>query len=353
MKIEELLRLTIEKEASDLHLSVGIPPSLRIDGNLVFTGLPSLTQKICKELCYSLLSEEQKNRFEKSKELDFSYGIPGLGRFRVNLSYQRDSVGAAFRPISGEIPDFKELGLPIEIMEKFSSLHRGFILVTGPTGDGKSTTLASMVKYISEHRRCHIVSIEDPIEYLFEHKKSIINQRELGGDTLSFAGALKHVLRQDPDVVLVGEMRDLETVASALTVAETGHLVLSTLHCGEAVESINRIIDIFPANQQRQVKVQLSLTLSGVIAQQLLPQASGKGRVLATEIMIINPAIRNLIRENRPGEIYSQIQTGTKIGMKTMNQSLLELYRNKEITLETAINRSPNPEELERLIETK
>ncbi|MFA5393184.1 MAG: type IV pilus twitching motility protein PilT [Candidatus Ratteibacteria bacterium] len=353
MKINELLTLAAEKNASDLHLSPNIAPCLRVDGELVFTETTALNAESCKDLCYSILTEEQKTRFENFKELDFSYGIPGVGRFRVNYYYQRGSISGAFRLILTETPNFQELGLPIPVMQKFCSLSRGFILATGATGSGKSTTLAAMINQINENRKCHIITVEDPIEYLFKHKKSIVNQRELGGDTLSFSEALKHMLREDPDVVLVGEMRDLETVSSALKLAETGHLVLSTLHCGEAVESINRIIDIFPTNQQQQTRVQLSLTLYGVISQQLLPRMDGKGRVLATEVMVVTPAIRNLIRENKPQEIVSHLQMGLNLGMETMNRSLLRLYRKKEISLETAINASSNPKELEELINRK
>ncbi|MFH2068228.1 MAG: type IV pilus twitching motility protein PilT [Candidatus Omnitrophota bacterium] len=353
MKINELLTLAAERNASDLHLSPNIPPCLRIDGELVFMETPALTAESCQDLCYSILTEEQKTRFENFKELDFSYGIHGIGRFRVNYYFQRSSVSGAFRLILTETPTFQQLGLPVPIMQKFCSLSRGFILATGATGSGKSTTLAAMVNQINENRRCHIITVEDPIEYLFKHKKSIVNQRELGGDTLSFNEALKHTLREDPDVVLVGEMRDLETVSSALKLAETGHLVLSTLHCGEAIESINRIIDIFPTNQQQQTRVQLSLTLYGVIAQQLLPRTGGKGRVLATEIMVVTPAIRNLIRENKPQEIISHLQMGLDLGMETMNRSLFRLYRKKEISLETAINASSNSKELEELISRK
>ncbi len=353
MKIEKLLRLTIEKKASDLHLSAGIPPHFRIDGELVAADLPSLTKEDCRELSYSILNEGQKNRFEKFKELDFSYGISGLGRFRINLYWQRGSISVAFRPIPFEIPTFEELGLPVNEMRKFASLNSGFILITGPTGSGKSTTLASLIDYINQTRHCHIISIEDPIEYLFKHKKSIVNQRELGEDTLSFSEGLRHILREDPNVIFIGEMRDLETISSALTLAETGHLVLSTLHIGEATETVNRIIDIFPAAQQNQVKVQLSLTLSGVVVQQLLPLANGKGRVLATETMIVTSAIRNLIREGKPQEIYSHLQMGTRSGMKTMNRSLYELYQQKKIVLETALRRSPRLEELKNMLKEK
>jgi len=348
--IDTLLKLTVEKGASDLHLSAGTPPCLRIDGELQFCDLPPLTAELCHELCYSLLEHEQKRRFETFKELDFSHGVSGLGRFRVNYYYQRGSIGAAFRPILTEVPGFDVLGLPQAAVRKLASMPKGFVLVVGPTGSGKSTTLASMINYINHTQRSHIITIEDPIEYLFRHHTSVIHQREMGGDTLSFAESLKHVLRQDPDVVLVGEMRDLETVVAALNIAETGHLVFSTLHCGEAVEAISRVIDIFPIGQQQQVKVQLSLTLSGVIAQQLLPRASGKGRVLATEVMLVNTAIKNLIREGRPQEIYSHLQMGSKHGMSTMNQSLYRLYRQKEISLETALNASSNQKELETLI---
>lgn len=353
MKINELLTLAAEKKASDLHLSPDIPPCLRINGELIFLETAALTAESCQDLCYSILAETQKTRFEKSKELDFSYGITGVGRFRVNYYYQRGSISGAFRLILTETPTFQQLGLPVPIMQKFCSLSRGFILATGATGSGKSTTLASMINQINENRRCRIITVEDPIEYLFKHKRSIVNQRELGGDTLSFSEALKHTLREDPDVVLVGEMRDLETVSSALKLAETGHLVLSTLHCGEAIESINRIIDIFPSGQQQQIRVQLSLTLYGVIAQQLLPRMNGEGRVLATEIMVVNPAIRNLIRENKPQEIISHLQMGLNLGMETMNRSLLRLYRKKEISLETAINASSNSKELEEMISRK
>ena len=328
-------------------------PCLRIDGELVLLETPALTQSACRELCYSILNDEQKARFENVKELDFSYGISGVGRFRVNYYYQRSSVSAAFRLIPTEIPDFEQLGLPASVLKKFCSLSRGFVLASGATGSGKSTTLAAMINYINEYRKCHIITIEDPIEYLFRHRKSIVNQRELGGDTLSFSEALKHTLREDPDVVLVGEIRDLETVSSALKLAETGHLVLSTLHCGEAIESINRIIDIFPTNQQQQTRVQLSLTLSGVIAQQLIPRAGGQGRVLATEVMVVTPAIRNLIREGKPQEIISHMQMGMNLEMETMNRSLLRLYRKKEITCLTAINASSNPKELEELLKVK
>lgn len=350
MNLNELLKETVEKKASDLHISVGIPPYFRIDGKLVPAELPVLSFETCKELCYSILNEEQKNKFEKFKELDFSYGVSGVSRFRINFYWQRGSIAAAFRPIPFHIPGFEELGLPLDVMKKFASLPRGFVLITGPTGSGKSTTLASLINYINEIKPCHIISIEDPIEYLFKHKKSIIHQREIEEDTISFTESLRHVLREDPDIVFIGEMRDMETVRASLNIAETGHLVFSTLHTGEAVEVINRIIDIFPPDQQQQIRIQLSLTLSGVVWQQLLPKTIGKGRILGTEVMIVTPAIRNLIRENKPHEIYSHILLGKKHGMNTMNQSLLQLYNKKEITFETALERSPKPDELLKLI---
>ena len=344
--INQLLVLAVENRSSDLHLSAGIPPCLRIDGELVLLETPPLSAESCRELCYYILNEAQKTRFENFKELDFAHEISGLGRFRVNYYYQRSSVSAAFRLIPTKIPTFEQLGLPVRVMQKLCSLSRGFVLVTGSTGSGKSTTLAAMVNYINEHRRSHIITVEDPIEYLFKHKKSVVSQRELGGDTLSFGEALKRTLREDPDVILVGEMRDLETVSSALKLAETGHLTLSTLHCGEAVEAINRIIDVFPTGQQQQTIVQLSLTLYGVIAQQLLPKTGGQGRMLASEVMLVTPAIKNMIRENKPQEIVSHLQMGRELGMETMNHSLLKLYHRNEIALETAIEASPNPKEL-------
>ena len=350
MSIKEFLKETVERKASDLHISAGVPPCFRIDGNLVPVELPALSPETSKALCYSILNEEQKKHFEKFKEIDFSYGISGISRFRVNLYWQRGSVAGAFRPIPFQIPSFEELYLPIDIMKKFSSFTHGSVFVTGPTGSGKSTTVAALINYINETKHYHIISVEDPIEYLFKHKKSIIHQREIEEDTTSFAEALRHILREDPDMVFIGEMRDMETVKSALNIAETGHLVFSTLHTGEAVEVINRIIDIFPPGQQQQIRIQLSLTLSGVMCQQLLPKAGGKGRVLATEVMIMTPAIKNLIRENKPHEIYSHILLGKKYGMNTMNQFLVKLYREKVITFETAVERSAKPGELIKLI---
>lgn len=351
MKINDLLQLAAEKGASDIHIAAGTPVFLRIDGELSQLETSSLSPESSKELCYSILTEAQKNKLESLKELDFSHGISGVGRFRGNYYYQRGSVGATFRIISDKIPDFGGLGLPVETMQKLCSMPHGLVLVTGSTGSGKSTTLASMVNHINETRKCHIVTIEDPIEYLFKRKQSYIRQREVGSDTLSYDQALIHSLRQDPDVLLIGEIRDLESVTSTLRLAELGRMAFSTLHCGEAGEAVNRIVDIFPANHQQQIRVQLSLTLMGVIAQRLLPRAGGPGRVLAAEVMIVTPAIRNLIREGKPHEIASHIQMGRQYGMRTMNHSLLDLWREKEITQETALNASTNRKELKELMD--
>jgi twitching motility protein PilT len=350
MKIDELLKLAVAKGASDIHLAAGTPVFMRVDGALLPLEDSPLTAEASKELCYSILTEQQKKKFESLKELDFSYGISGVGRFRGNCYFQRGSVGATFRIISDKIPDFEQLGLPAETIKKLCAMPHGLVLVTGSTGSGKSTTLASMVNYINETRKCHIVTIEDPIEHLFKRKQSYIRQREVGSDTLSYDQALIHSLRQDPDVLLIGEIRDLESVSSTLRLAELGRLAFSTLHCGEAGEVINRVIDIFPANHQQQIRVQLSLTLMGVIAQQLLPRAGSQGRVLAAEVMIVTPAIRNLIREGKPQEIASHIQMGGQYGMTTMNNSLRKLCRENKITQETALNASANPKELKELL---
>jgi twitching motility protein PilT len=297
-------------------------------------------------LCYSILTDAQKHKFEEHNELDLSFGVKGLSRFRGNVFMQRGAVAGAFRSIPFEIRTFKDLGLP-EVMNELVKKPRGLILCTGPTGSGKSTTLASMIDRINSERYEHIITVEDPIEYLHGHKKCLINQREVNADTASFKDALKYVLRQDPDVVLIGEMRDLETIEAALTVSETGHLTLATLHTNSAVQTINRIIDVFPAHQQEQIRVQLSFVLEGILSQQLIAKKSGKGRALAVELLIPNPAIRNLIREDKVHQIYSTMQTGqTKFGMQTMNQSLIELYTKGHISYEDAIGRSPVPEEL-------
>lgn len=352
LSLEQLLRLVLEKKATDLHLTVNLPPQLRINGELVLTDFSPLKQEDIQKLTYSILSENQIKRFEQEKELDTSYGISGLGRFRVNLYYQRGSIACAIRFIPYEIPSLESLGLP-EVVRKFVNYHAGLILVTGAVGSGKSTTLASMLEYINSFRRCHIITIEDPIEYLHRHRMATIDQREIGRDTLSFSHALKYVFRQDPDVVMIGEMRDLETMRTALTLAETGHLIFGTLHTMDATHAITRIIDVFPPYQQEQIRVQLSLVLIGVIVQQLIPRLDGKGRVLAVEIMKVTPAISNLIRENQLQQVYSLIQTGKSEGMVTMNHSLLELYKNRLIGMEEALKRSPDPKELMSLLGRK
>jgi twitching motility protein PilT len=344
--IYDLLKVMIEKGASDLHVTTGSPPRLRVDGKLVPLDYPNLAPAETKTLCYSILTDAQKHRFEENNELDLSFGVKGLSRFRGNIFMQRGAVAAAFRTIPFEIRAFNELGLP-EIVNDLVKKPRGLILVTGATGSGKSTTLAAMVDRINSERFDHIITVEDPIEYLHTHKKCLINQREVNADTSSFKTALRYVLRQDPDVVLIGEMRDLETIEAALTVAETGHLTLATLHTNSAVQTINRIIDVFPPHQQEQIRVQLSFVLEGILAQQLITKKSGKGRVLAIELLVPNPAIRNLIREDKIHQIYGMMQTGqAKYGMQTMNQSLFELYSKGALSYEDAVGRSPVPDEL-------
>jgi len=346
MELTELLYLMIERDASDLHITVGSPPQIRADGHLTSVGDEPLTSKDTRKLCYSILTDSQKKKFEEQNELDLSIGVKGLSRFRANMFMQRGSVAGAFRNIPYKVGTFQELGLP-PIAKELTHKPQGLILVTGPTGSGKSTTLAAMVDEINNTRHEHIITIEDPIEYIHPHKKSIVNQREVGTDTYTFKEALKYILRQDPDVVLIGELRDLETIESALTIAETGHFALSTLHTNSCVQTINRVIDVFPAFQQHQVRVQLSMVLEGVLSQQLIPKTNRKGRALAVEVMIPNPAIRNLIREEKVHQIYSQMQVGqAKFGMQTMNQSLLQLIQHHQITREEALARSYDPEEL-------
>lgn len=333
-----------------MHLTVNTPPQIRIDGKLCPLDLPPLTPADTKRLAYSMMTDSQKQRFEENLELDFSFGVKNLSRFRANIFTQKGAVAAVFRMIPFEIKAFAQLGLP-PIVEKLCEKPRGLVLVTGPTGSGKSTTLATMIDKINRERHEHIVTIEDPIEFLHLHKNCIVNQREVNSDTHSFANALRAVLREDPDVVLVGEMRDLETVESALRIAETGHLTFATLHTNTAYSTINRIIDIFPAHQQAQIRTQLSLVLEGILCQNLLARASGSGRVMAMEILIPNSAIRNLIREDKIHQIYSAMQTGQdKFGMQTFNQSLASLYLSKLITLEDAMAKSPNQDELRDLI---
>jgi len=349
----DLLKMMIEKGASDLHITTGSPPRLRVDGKLVPIDHPPLTPADTKALCYSVLTDAQKHKYEENNELDLSFAIKGVSRFRANIFVQRGAVAAAFRTIPFDIKGFKELGLP-EIVNDLCKKTQGLLLVTGPTGCGKSTTLAAMVDRINSERFAHIITVEDPIEYLHHHKKCLINQREVASDTHSFGNALKYVLRQDPDVVLIGEMRDLETIEAALTVSETGHLTLATLHTNSAVQTINRIIDVFPPHQQEQIRVQVSFVLEGVLAQQLIPKKTGHGRVLAFELLVPNPAIRNLIREDKLHQIYSMMQTGqARFGMQTMNQSLNDLYSRGLITYEDAVGRSYLPEELISMIQRK
>jgi len=352
ISLSELLRKLSELNGSDLHITTGSPPQVRVDGHLrPLENYRVLTSADTKQLAYSVLTDAQKHRFEEDLELDFSFGVKGLSRFRANLFNQRGAVGAVFRAIPYEIKAFEQLGLPA-IVQQLCDKPRGLILVTGPTGSGKSTTLAAMIDKINRDRREHILTIEDPIEFLHNHKNCVVNQREVNADTHGFAQALRTALRQDPDVVLVGEMRDLETIESALRIAETGHLTLATLHTNSAASTINRIIDVFPSDQQSQIRAQLSLVLEGILCQALLPRAEGSGRAMALEIMVPNSAIRNLIREDKVHQIYSMMQTGQdKYGMQTFNQALATLYHKRIITMDTALQRSSNVDELRELIE--
>ena len=348
--LNSMLKTMTEQGASDLHVTTNSPPMIRVDGVLKPLNCPPLTPSDTKQICYSILTDKQKQRLEENLELDFSFGIKGLSRFRSNVFHQRGALAAAFRQIPYEIRGFRELGLP-PVIETLCKKPRGLVLVTGPTGSGKSTTLAAMLDRVNQDRNEHIVTIEDPVEYLHSHKGCIVNQRELHADTHSFANALKSVLRQDPDVCLVGEMRDYETVEAALRIAETGHLTFATLHTNSAAETINRIIDVFPPHQQGQVRVQLSFVMQGIVCQSLLHKSSGKGRVLAMEILIPTTAIRNLIREDKIHQVYGMMQTGqSKYGMQTFNQSLAALYFKRQITLQTAMARSSYPDELQEII---
>jgi twitching motility protein PilT len=341
----------VEKGASDLHITTGSPPLLRIDGAVVPLKLPPLSAADARALCYAALTDEQKAIFERDSELDLSFGMKGLARFRANIFSQRGAVAGAFRQIPFKIHSFEELGLP-PIVAEIAQRPRGLVLVTGATGSGKTTTLASIIDKINSEQRLHIVTVEDPIEYLHPHKLSIVNQREVGSDTRSFKDALKYILRQDPDVVLIGEMRDHETIEAALTIAETGHLVFATLHTNSAVSAINRIIDVFPPHQQTQVRTQLSLNLVAVLSQVLVPRAGGQGRILAVEVMIPNPAIRNLIREDKLHQVYSQMQVGQGgSGMQTLNQSLASLQNRRIISPEDAYAFSGDPDELRMILE--
>lgn len=348
LNIENLLKLAIEKGASDLLLTAGSSPVLRINGELTTTEYAVLTPADTTQLINSILTIEQQEKIKNKKELDFSLGFHQNNRFRINVYYQRGSMACAIRAIPFRIPSFVELGLP-PIISSLALRHQGLILITGPTGHGKTTTLAAIIDYINNHRRCHIIAIEDPIEYIHHHCKSIVDQREVNTDTDSFAGALKYVLRQDPDVILIGEMRDLETISAALTAAETGHLVLATLHTNNAPQSIDRIIDVFPPHQQAQVRTQLASSLLAVIAQQLMIREDQKGRIIAVEVMINTPAIGSLIRENKTHQLHSQMETSMRDGMVTMDRALKELYLQKRIAYETAILHARVPVEFERI----
>src|SRR5579884_681132 len=348
--LSDLLKKMLELGGSDLHISTNSPPQVRVHGHLQPLDLPMLTPSETKQLAYSVLTDAQKHRFEEHLELDFSFGLKGLARFRGNLFNQRGATGAVFRVIPFEIRSFQQLNLP-PVVSKLCDKPRGLILVTGPTGSGKSTTLAAMIDKINTERHDHIITIEDPIEFVHQNKNCLVNQREVHSDTKSFSDALRAALREDPDVVLIGEMRDLETIESALRIAETGHLTFGTLHTNSAASTINRVIDVFPSHQQSQIRAQLSLVLEGVLCQSLLPRADGKGRVMAMEILTPNPAIRNLIREDKIHQIYSAMQTGQeRYGMQTFNQSLCSLYQRGLIDLETALGRSSNREELQDMI---
>ncbi len=350
LNLHQLLKILVEAKGSDLHITTHSPPQMRVDGHLQVMDFPPLNQVDTKQLCFSVLTEAQKHRFEEDNELDLSFGVKGLSRFRGNLFIQRGAVAGVFRVIPYKILSFEELGLP-PVVSVLASRPRGMILVTGPTGSGKSTTLASIVDYININRREHIITIEDPIEYIHPHKGCLINQREVGADTKGFKNALRYVLRQDPDVVLVGELRDLETIEAALTLAETGHLCLATLHTNSCAQTINRIVDVFPPYQQTQIRTQLSFVLEGVVSQSLIPMSGSKGRALALEVMVPNAAIRNLIREDKVHQIYSQMQIGQEnSGMQTMNQALYTLLQKRMITLEDALGRSQDPEELKQML---
>ena len=348
--MHQLLKAMIEKGASDLHITTGCPPQLRIDGKLHPLKMPPLSPQETKQLCYSVLTDAQKHRFEETNELDLSFSVQKLSRFRGNVFVQRGNVAGVFRAIPFKILSFEELGLP-PVVAELARKPRGLILVTGPTGSGKSTTLASVIDSINRDRNEHIVTIEDPIEYLHPHKGCVVNQREIGSDSNSFKDALKYILRQDPDVVLIGELRDLETIEAALTVAETGHLAFATLHTNSAVQTINRIVDVFPPYQQSQIRQQLSFVLEGVMSQTLLPRANGPGRAMALEVMVPNAAIRALIRDDKIHQIYSSMQMGQgKTGMQTMNQCLASLVHRRLVDVEVAKGRSPDTEELQQLI---
>lgn len=351
LHLDDLLREVVQRGASDLHITVGVPPIFRIDGQLRAGKYERIGPLDSQRLLYDIMTDEQIQKFEANWELDFSYSLGKIARFRVNVYKDRGTVAAAFRLIPAKIPSIRELGLPL-ILEELTRRPRGLILVTGPTGSGKSTTQAAMINQINHERSVHIITIEDPIEYLHTHHKSIVNQRELNQDTRSFAAALRSALREDPDVLLVGEMRDHETIGTALTCAETGHLVIATLHTNNSAQTVDRIVDVFPAEQQQQVRVQLSNTIEAVLCQQLLPRADGPGRVCAMEVMIATPAVRNLIRESKAHQITSVIQTSANVGMQTMDMALRDLYQRGLISYDDAVSRAMNPEELKKMLST-
>jgi len=348
--MQGLLKIMYEKGASDLHITTGTPPRIRIDENLISVGDRALTAEDTLRLTYSILTKPQIEKFERDMELDIAFGVDGIGRFRVNVFKQRGAISSSIRLIPEEIWSFEKCGISSELAINLCNRPKGLVLLTGATGSGKSTTLASMVDWINTNRSCHIITVEDPIEFVHKNKMSIVNQRELDSDTRSFGGALKHVLRQDPDVILIGEMRDLETIESALVIAETGHLVFATLHTSDCVQTINRIIDVFPAHQQQQIRTQLSFVLVAVLSQQLIPHIKGSGRVLATEILMVTPAIRSMIRESKAHQVYSVIQTSQKDGMMTMNQALYGLYKNGMISIEEAYDRTTDLDDLKQIM---
>ncbi|MDQ3575061.1 MAG: PilT/PilU family type 4a pilus ATPase, partial [Actinomycetota bacterium] len=350
LHVNDLLIQVVELGGSDLHLTVGVHPSVRIHGEIKpLTEFPIMNGSEIRRMIYAILTQKQRERFEEELELDTSHSVPGMGRFRVNVFLQRDSMGSVMRVIPFDVVPFDKLGLPESVLQ-FAQLPRGLVLVTGPTGSGKSTTLASLIDVINRTRSQHIMTVEDPIEFLHQHKAALINQREVGEDTQSFAKALKHVLRQDPDVILVGEMRDLETISTALTAAETGHLVFATLHTQDAPQSVDRVIDVFPSHQQQQVRVQLASSLQGIVTQQLVPVKTGRGRAVAAEVLVATPAVRNLIREGKTHQIYSAMQAGGKYGMQTMDMSLAALVKSGRASMEMALEKCANEDDMRRLI---
>ncbi len=350
ISIEELVQQLVERGGSDLHISAGSPPMIRVNGRLVSTEQEVIDPEVAQKIIYSILDNEQILRFEKEMELDMSFGIAGLGRFRTNVFYQRGTIGAVMRVVPYELKTLAELGLPGKVCEEVCAKQKGLVLVTGATGSGKSTTLASMIDHINRTRNDHIIIIEDPIEFVHRNKASLVHQREVGTDTKTFTGALRTVLRQDPDVIMIGEIRDQETIAAALTIAETGHLTLATLHTNDVVQTINRMIDVFPAHQQQQIRTQLSFTMEAIFCQQLLPRADGRGRVMAAELMLATAAVRSLIREDKAHQLMSIIQTGGRYGMRSMNQAIFDLYRQHLITYDDALTHSSDVEDLKRVL---